>query len=220
MYFKQKQGCQWCGINATLASYVFAFVPITDILPLTEAAHWLICSNGAEGGGGGGDASHETLARATWAHVMYPGRVYTVCDGSQAWQCIYIYGMGGSVFVCVCMKNTWMSCGRSDGGITRAPCSSLRKERGGGRGGEDPRRKDGWGDAVLSPLPTSSFTFFCTWVGEGCVCLVFTCMHEAHSWNKLLSYPLMDGRFYSCFHQRWRILCITELSDMFRICKG
>lgn len=151
---------------------LFPSASMDNSSPLTEAAHWLICSNGR-----GGFASDETLAAATWACEMVyvsrqeiymtGGKAANVCDEEEV--CIRV--------TCMCVL-AWRARVCCVGGL-------IVESQGGGGGGEerDTWRKDGWGgggDAVSSSVPTTSFTFFCTSGGKGVsVCLVSICMHEA-----------------------------------------
>lgn len=147
-----------------------------QIFPLTEAAHWLICSNVVVEAGS-----------ATWACA-------TLYVSKQA-----IHGKGGQgigrcactchVCMCVLVWRAWVCC---VGGLIRrsherqAPVSSREGQRYGWRS----KRR---GDAIVAPAPTSSFTFFCTWVG-GRVCLslsLHTRDHPIHSQTKPLSHPMI-----------------------------
>lgn len=94
-------------------------------------------------------------------------RAGNICDGRQGGRCIGRGACARDACMCMSVRRACVCC---VGGLImeshEQPGSSLE---GGGRG-EGYMLDYGWGGAVSSSAPTSSFTFFCTRVG-GRVCL-------------------------------------------------
>lgn len=216
-----KRMLQWHTVNAVQnnvhsslpCACLCSQVPAWIILP-----HWLkllIDWSAAMGG----FASHESPAAATWACVMVyaskqamyvtggrAGDVH-VCDGKK-W--VYMW----RAYVCVSMKSMRVCC---VGGLIMESCERRtpvwEKEEEEEEEERDTCRKNGWGGCrfIFSSHYLIHIFLHMSWGKGVSVCLVSTCMHETIS--------LIHGISPSCIRWRilsWWILCISELSDLFR----
>lgn len=169
IYFKQNYSVRSSVIQKQCSLWsLFPSASMNNSSPLTEAAHWLICSNGGVC----------LLWNSGRRHVSECNGICiqagNICDRRQGAQCMWCRR---SVYyvACMCAWRTRVLCGRSNHGITWVVGCSLRRGIHGGR-------MDGEEGACRFIFSSHYFILIFLHMSGGkgvSVCLVSICMHEA-----------------------------------------